>query len=72
LGASACPYLVWYYPEPIPEFVKIEGYPCFFNEQVNEIRVDGVVVPRPLTPWSKEWPERAKTVPDPRGPVARP
>jgi uncharacterized protein (DUF427 family) len=64
--------LVWYYPEPIPECSKIKGYLCFFNEQVDEIRVDGVAVPRPLTPWSKDWRERAKTVPDPQGPVTRP
>ena len=34
--------------------------------------VDGVSVPRPLTPWSKDWKEKAATVPDSRGPVARP
>jgi uncharacterized protein (DUF427 family) len=64
--------LVWCYPEPLPECAKIKGYLCFFNEQVDEIRVDGMTVPRPLTPWSKDWAERAKTVPDPQGPVARP
>ena len=64
--------LVWYYPEPIAECAKIKGYLCFYNEQVDEIRVDGASVPRPLTPWSKDWQERAKTAPDPQGPVARP
>jgi uncharacterized protein (DUF427 family) len=64
--------LVWYYPDPIAECAKIKGYLCFYNEQVDEIRVDGAAVPRPLTPWSKDWQERAKSVPDPRGPVARP
>ena len=64
--------LVWRYPEPIAECAKIKGYLCFFNERVDEILVDGVTVPRPLTPWSKDWSERAKTVPDPQGPVARP
>jgi uncharacterized protein (DUF427 family) len=63
--------LVWCYPEPIPECAKIRGYLSFFNERVDAILVDGVSQPRPLTPWSKDWPERANTVPDPRGPVAR-
>ncbi|HEU0155807.1 MAG TPA: DUF427 domain-containing protein, partial [Stellaceae bacterium] len=64
--------IVWSYPEPIVECPKIKGYLSFFNEQVDEIRVDGKPVPRPLTPWSKDWKEKAQTVPDPRGPVARP
>src|SRR6201982_3682821 len=64
--------LVWRYPDPIPECPKIQGYVCFFNERVDEIRVDGRALPRPLTPWSKDWKEKAATVPDPRGPVARP
>jgi uncharacterized protein (DUF427 family) len=63
--------IVWSYPEPIPECPKIKGLMSFFNEQVDEIRVDGVVVPRPVTPWSKDWKEKATTVPDARGPIAR-
>ena len=61
--------IVWSYPEPIAECPKIKGYLCFFNEQVDEIRLDGVALPRPLTPWSKDWKEKAASVPDPRGPV---
>jgi uncharacterized protein (DUF427 family) len=64
--------LVWTYPDPIPECPKIKGYLCFFNEHVDDILVDGVSVPRPLTPWSKDWKEKAATVPDVRGPVIRP
>ena len=64
--------LVWSYPDPIPECPKIKGYLCFFNEQVDEIRVDGVPVARPVTPWSKDWKEKAATVPDSRGPVIAP
>jgi len=64
--------LVWSYPDPIPECPKIKGHLCFFNEHVDEILVDGVSVPRPLTPWSKDWKEKAATVPDVRGPVLRP
>ncbi|MBV8889192.1 MAG: DUF427 domain-containing protein [Alphaproteobacteria bacterium] len=64
--------IVWCYPEPIPECPKIKGYLCFFNEQVDDILIDGVSVPRPVTPWSKDWNEKAATVPDPRGPTTRP
>jgi uncharacterized protein (DUF427 family) len=64
--------VVWYYPEPIQECPKIKGYLCFFNEQVDDIQLDGASVPRPVTPWSKDWKEKAATVPDSRGPVARP
>jgi len=64
--------LVWSYPDPIPECPKIKGYLCFFNEHVDDILLDGVSLPRPLTPWSKDWKERAATVPDSRGPVVRP
>jgi uncharacterized protein (DUF427 family) len=44
--------LVWYYPDPIDECRKITGLLAFFNERVEAIRVDGEVVPRPVTPWS--------------------
>ena len=35
-------------------------------------KLDGVSVPRPVTPWSKDWNRKAASLPDPRGPVARP
>jgi uncharacterized protein (DUF427 family) len=72
IGQEMLPDIVWSYPEPIPECPKIKGHLCFFNELVDEIRVDGVAVPRPVTPWSKDWKEKAATVPDTRGPVVRP
>jgi hypothetical protein len=72
IGDKVSPDLVWTYPDPIPECPKIKGHLCFFNEQVDEIRVDGVPVPRPLTPWSKDWKEKAAAVPDSRGPMVRP
>jgi uncharacterized protein (DUF427 family) len=71
IGEKRFDDLVWTYPDPIPECPKIKGYLCFFNEHVDEIRVDGVPVPRPLTPWSRDWKDRAATVPDRRGPVTR-
>ena len=64
--------IVWSYPEPIPECPKIKGLLAFFNERVDEIRVDGVAAPRPLTRWSPDWKERAASAPDPVSPVARP
>jgi uncharacterized protein (DUF427 family) len=72
IGDRVFPDIVWSYPEPIAECPKIAGLLAFFNEQVDEIRVDGKPVPRPLTQWSKDWKERAATAPDNRGPVARP
>jgi uncharacterized protein (DUF427 family) len=72
IGDRVFPDIVWGYPEPIPECPKIRGYFCFFNEQVDEILLDGTPVPRPMTPWSKDWQEKAASVPDPRGPVTRP
>jgi uncharacterized protein (DUF427 family) len=72
VGDQAFPDIVWSYPEPIAECPKIKGLLAFFNEQVDAILVDGVEVPKPVTPWSKDWKEKAASVPDQRGPVARP
>jgi uncharacterized protein (DUF427 family) len=72
IGGREYPDIVWGYPEPIPECPKIKGLLSFFNEQVDAILVDGIEVKRPVTPWSKEWKEKAATVPDTRGPVTRP
>ena len=72
IGDQTFPDIVWSYPEPIPECPKIKGHLAFFNEQVDAILVDGVEVPRPVTRWSKDWKEKAATVPDAQGPVVRP
>ena len=64
--------IVWSYPEPIAECPKIKGLLAFFDEQVDEIRVDGVAQPRPVTRWSKDWQEKRASVPDQQGPVERP
>ncbi|MFI4947177.1 MAG: DUF427 domain-containing protein [Alphaproteobacteria bacterium] len=72
VGDELFPDIVWSYPEPIAECPKIKGHLSFFNELVDEIRVDGAPVPRPITPWSKDWKEKSATVPDTRGPVSRP
>jgi uncharacterized protein (DUF427 family) len=71
IGDQMFPDIVWCYPDPIPECPKIKGYLCFFNEHVDDILLDGVSVPRPVTPWSKDWKEKAASVPDMRGPVLR-
>jgi uncharacterized protein (DUF427 family) len=72
LGDRVFEDIVWTYPDPIPECPKIKDYLCFFNEQVDAIFVDGVEMPRPVTPWSKNWKEVAATVADQRGPLLRP
>ena len=72
IGTHVFEDIVWTYPDPIPECPKIKDYLCFFNEHVDDIFVDGVAQPRPVTPWSKNWKEAAATVPDQRGPVLRP
>ena len=55
--------IVWTYPDPIPEHPKIKDYLCFFNEHVDDIFVDGVAQPRPVTPWSKNWKRRRQRPP---------
>ena len=72
IGDQVFPDIVWSYPEPIAECPKIKGHLAFFNEHVDAILVDGVEVPRPVTSWSKDWKEKAASVPDQRGPVVRP
>jgi uncharacterized protein (DUF427 family) len=72
IGDQVFEDIVWYYPQPIPECPKIRGLLCFYNEHVDEIRVDGAVVPCPVTPWSKNYNYRDRSTPDTKGPVTRP
>lgn len=46
--------VAWSYPDPIPECPRIKGYMCFFNEVVDRIFVDGEVVPKVRTKWSRD------------------
>ena len=46
--------IVWYYPDPIAECPRIKDYLCFFNENVDDIFVDGRAVPRLETKWSRK------------------
>ena len=41
--------MVWYYPEPVQEAVRIKGLVSFYNEFVDRILIDGVEQPRPVT-----------------------
>lgn len=43
--------LAWYYPYPVLNCAKIAGHQCFFNEKL-DIHEDGVLLPRPASPWS--------------------
>lgn len=43
--------LAWSYPDPVPECPRIANLVAFFNEKV-DLTVDGVLQPRPQTPWS--------------------
>jgi uncharacterized protein (DUF427 family) len=63
---SACPYkgvsrhwsyeshadIAWSYSDPVPENPRIKDLVCFYNEAVDLV-VDGELLPRPETLWSK-------------------
>ena len=41
--------LIWYYPFPIPEVVKIQNLVCFYQGRVDALYDDGELVPKPGT-----------------------
>ena len=41
--------LVWYYPDPVHEAVRIKGLVCFYHEFVERVLVDGGEQPKPVT-----------------------
>jgi uncharacterized protein (DUF427 family) len=43
--------VVWSYEDPHNYAIAVEGMLCFFNERA-DIRIDGVRLERPRTPWS--------------------
>jgi uncharacterized protein (DUF427 family) len=45
--------IAWSYPYPIPELPKIENLICFYDENVDEVIVDGEVEEKPQTRWSR-------------------
>jgi uncharacterized protein (DUF427 family) len=44
-------HIAWRYDEPLDDATRVAGYVCFWNERT-DLFLDGVEVPRPLTPWS--------------------
>lgn len=51
--------LIWYYPEPRHEALRVKGYLCFYDERV-DVELDGDPQPRPRTPWSDDGAEEAR------------
>jgi len=47
--------IVWSYPDPIDECPKIKGLLCFYNENVDEIYIDGEPIDRAETKWSNRY-----------------
>lgn len=41
----------WTYPHPLHEVAAVKGMLCFWAERT-DLELDGVAVPRPVTPWS--------------------
>ena len=44
--------IAWSYPRPLREAAEVTDRVAFFNEHV-DIVVDGTLLPRPETPWSR-------------------
>ena len=51
VGGVEHPDIVWSYPTPLPESIKVAGMVSFYNEKV-DIEVDGVMQARPRTKFS--------------------
>jgi len=43
--------VAWTYPDPLDDALRVRGRVAFWNERT-DIRVDGELLPRPITPWS--------------------
>ena len=41
----------WRYPEPLDDALRVKDYVCFWSERT-DLRVDGELQPRPITPFS--------------------
>jgi uncharacterized protein (DUF427 family) len=50
-GGSLHKDLAWSYPYPLPESIRVAGLVAFYDEKV-DVYVDGVLQPRPKTPFS--------------------
>jgi hypothetical protein len=52
-GGQVYDDMVWSYPDPLAEVPKLKNLLCFFNENVDDIFIDGVQEPKIKTQWSK-------------------
>lgn len=50
-GEAAGIDIAWTYPEPLDDALRVRDHIAFWNERT-DIRVDGELQPRPVTPWS--------------------
>lgn len=50
-GAPAGRDIGWTYPDPLDDALRVRDHVAFWNERT-DIRVDGKLLPRPVTPWS--------------------
>jgi uncharacterized protein (DUF427 family) len=51
--------LIWYYPEPRHDALRVKDWLCFFNERV-DLEIDGALEHRPRTEWSPAPEQRRK------------
>ena len=51
-GGTCLEDAAWIYSPPVPDCAQIDNLVCFFQEKVDELHVDGELLPRPHTPWS--------------------
>lgn len=51
VDGSAVRDLAWSYEQPLIDAREVQGYIAFFDERV-DVSINGVVRPRPITPWS--------------------
>lgn len=49
--------IAWTYTHPLEEVAAIKGMVCFYAERT-DLELDGVAVPRPITPWSSPGDQR--------------
>ncbi len=54
IGDKLLDDIAWSYPEPIAECPRIKGLICFFNERVDDVIVDGELLPKVRTKWSRD------------------
>jgi uncharacterized protein (DUF427 family) len=62
-GSESGRNVAWSYDRRFRDAAQIHGLVCFFNERV-DLRVDGVLQARPVTPWSRPQDRREGAAPD--------